>query len=155
MFIIREVKIKWQEIYYPSGSLKYEGFTKIDSRVNELIPCGQGIKYFENGKKNMEGNFADWFVETGTEYYKNGNLKFIGEYNKGPRNYYGPRYFVFGRLFNEVGELWYEGTFNIKHSLVEYPLFNKKRSFKNGIEFNNDGKIKENYIDGTAQLKST
>ena len=30
----RKVKIKWQEIYYPSRSLKYEGFTKIDSRVN-------------------------------------------------------------------------------------------------------------------------
>ena len=60
--MIREVKIKWQEIYYPSGVLKYEGFTKIDSRVNELIPYGQGIKYFEDGKKNMEGSFGDWFI---------------------------------------------------------------------------------------------
>jgi len=72
-----------------------------------------------------------------------------------PRNYYGARYFIFGRLFNEAGELWYEGTFNIKHSLVGYPLFYKERSFKNGIEFNNDSTIKENYIDGTAQIKST
>ena len=55
--MIREVKIKWQEIYYLSGVLKYEGFTKIDSRVYELIPYGQGIKYFEDGKKNMEVNF--------------------------------------------------------------------------------------------------
>jgi len=30
--MIREVKIKWQEMYYPSGSLKYIGFTKIDSK---------------------------------------------------------------------------------------------------------------------------
>ena len=52
--MIREVKIKWNELYYPSGVLKYEGFTKIDSRVNEIIPYGQGIKYFEDGKKNME-----------------------------------------------------------------------------------------------------
>jgi len=52
--MIREVKIKWQEIYYLSGVLKYEGFTKIDSRVYELIPYGQGIKFFEDGKKNME-----------------------------------------------------------------------------------------------------
>lgn len=135
--MIREVKIKWQEIYYPSGALKYEGFTKIDSKVNELIPYGQGIKYFEDGKKNMEGNFADWFIVTGTEYYKNGNIRFIGDYNKGPRNYYGPRYFVFGRLFNESGELWYEGTFNIKHSLNGFPLFRGEKSFKNGMEFNN------------------
>lgn len=49
--MIREIEIKWQEIYYPSGALKYEGFTKIDSKINEFIPCGQGTTYFENGKK--------------------------------------------------------------------------------------------------------
>ncbi|MGV8981608.1 hypothetical protein [Clostridium sp.] len=38
----------------------------------------------------MEGTFADWFIVTGTEYYKNDNIKFVGEYNKGPRNYYSP-----------------------------------------------------------------
>ncbi|WP_263486745.1 hypothetical protein [Clostridium estertheticum] len=32
LLMIREIKIKWQEIYYPSGPLKYEGFTKIDSK---------------------------------------------------------------------------------------------------------------------------
>jgi len=150
--MIREAKVEWQEIFYPSGSLKYEGFTKIDSRVNELIPFGQGVKFFENGNKNMEGSFADWFIETGTEYYKNGNIKFIGDYNKGPRNYYGPRYFVFGRIFNEEGALWYEGTFHIKHSLIGYPLFCRDKSFKAGIEFNNDGTIKQNYIDGTVKM---
>jgi len=148
--MIREVKTKWNELYYPLGVLKYEGFTKIDSRVNEIIPYGQGIKYFEDGKKTMEGNFADWFIVTGTEYYKNGNIRFIGDYNKGPRNYYGPRYFVFGRFFNEAGELWYEGTFNIKHSLIGYPLLKGETSFKDGVEFNNDGTSKRNYINGTV-----
>ena len=66
--MIRGVNMKWQEIYYPSGALKYQGFTKLDSKVNELIPYGQGIKFFEDGKRNMEGNFADWFIVTGTEY---------------------------------------------------------------------------------------
>ena len=89
--MIKEVKIKWQEIYYLSGVLKYEGFTKIASKVNELIPYGQGIKYFEDGKKNMEVNFADWFIVTGTEYYKNGNIRFIGDYNKCPRLLENPR----------------------------------------------------------------
>ncbi|MFT5875706.1 MAG: antitoxin component YwqK of YwqJK toxin-antitoxin module [Clostridium sp.] len=149
--MVKNVKIEWQVIYYPSGALKYEGFTKIDSKVNELIPCGQGIKYFEDGKKNMEGRFAGWFIETGTEYYKNGNIRFIGEYNKGPRNYYGPRYFVLGRLFNEEGALWYEGTFNVRHSLIGYPLFRKEESFKDGTEFNNDGTVKRNYINGTVK----
>jgi hypothetical protein len=61
----------------------------------------------------MEGNFGgDWFIETGTEYYENGSLRFIGEYNKGPRTYYGPRYFITGKLFDYSGCLWYEGSFN-------------------------------------------
>jgi len=47
--------VQWQIIFYPLCSLKYEGFTKIDSNTNELIPCGQGVKFFENGNKNMEG----------------------------------------------------------------------------------------------------
>jgi hypothetical protein len=76
---------------------------------------------------------------------------FIGDYNKGPRNYYGPRYFVFGRLFNKEGTLWYEGTFNIGHSLIGYPLFRKEESFKDGTEFNNDGTVKRNYINGTVK----
>jgi antitoxin component YwqK of YwqJK toxin-antitoxin module len=49
-----------------------------------------------------KGSFGDdWFIETGIEYYENGNIKFIGEYNKGPRTYYSPRYFVSGKLFYE------------------------------------------------------
>ena len=55
--------------------------TVLDSKVNELIPYGQGIKYFEDGKKNMEGSFGDWFIVTGTEYYKNGNIRFIESKN--------------------------------------------------------------------------
>ncbi|MFT5875699.1 MAG: hypothetical protein ACI8WT_004695 [Clostridium sp.] len=30
--MVKNVKIEWQVIYYPSGSLKYEGFTKIDCK---------------------------------------------------------------------------------------------------------------------------
>ena len=94
--------VTWGKIYYSTGDLKYEGFMKLSSNSKDLVPSRQGISYFENGKVNMEGNFGnDWFIETGKEYYNNGNIRFIGEYNKGPRNYYGPRYFVFGRLFDE------------------------------------------------------
>jgi hypothetical protein len=101
----------------------------------------------------MEGSFdGDWFIETGTEYYNNGNIRFIGEYNKGPRNYYGPRYFIFGRLFNESGTLWYEGTFRFRRSCVRYPCFQKDKSFKDGIEFNMDESIKQKYVDGIGQI---
>ena len=96
----------------------------------------------------MEGSFGnDWFIETGTEYYENGNIKFIGEYNKGSRTYYGPRYFVFGRLFKEDGTLWYEGSFHFSKSGVGYPIFEKEQSFVNGTEFNADGSVKKKYIE--------
>lgn len=140
-------KVIWQKLFYPSGKLKYEGFAKFNSNCNEFIPIGQGVLYFENGKKHMEGSFgSDWFIETGIEYYENGNIKFIGEYNKGPRNYYGPRYFIFGRLFNESGTLWYEGSFHFRRGGVGYPIFQKERSFVEGTEFNADCSIKKIYI---------
>ena len=96
---------------------------------------------------------CDWFIETGTEYYENGNIKFIGEYNKGARTYYGPRYFVFGRLYKESGILWYEGSFLIRHSLIGYPMFEKEESFRDGIEFNMDGSIRHEYAAGTAHIQ--
>lgn len=140
-------EVTWQKIFYPTGEIKYEGFSKIDSNLKELIPSGQGVLYFKNGKKHMEGSFGnDWFIESGTEYYDNGNIKFIGEYNKGPRTYYGPRYFVFGRLFNRYGILWYEGTFHFDRSGVGYPIFQKENSFVNGTEFNEDGSVKKKYV---------
>lgn len=140
-------EIHWNKILDHNGVLKYEGFTVYNDSSKEFQPCGQGVKYFNNGTKHMEGYFDDWFIETGIEYYENGNIKFIGEYNKGPRTYYGPRYFVFGRLFDESGTLWYEGTFDFKKNGVGYPIFEKENSFKKGKEYNNDGSIKKIYGD--------
>ena len=66
----------WEKLYYSSGDLRYEGFMKLSSNSKDLVPSGQGISYFENGEINMEGNFGnDWFIETGKEYYKNGNIR--------------------------------------------------------------------------------
>jgi hypothetical protein len=52
-------KLKWENIYYPTGVLKYEGFTYFDLKLKELVPSGQGLKYFENGNKHMEGSFGN------------------------------------------------------------------------------------------------
>lgn len=146
-------QIKWEKLYYPSGKLHYEGFTRFDTTRKELVPFGQGIKYFENGQEHMQGSFGDdWFIETGIEYYENGNIKFIGEYNKGSRKYYGPRYFIFGRLFYEAGHLWFEGSFHIKCSSLGYPLFENEKSFEDGIEFNFDGSIKHKYRRRSVQI---
>lgn len=119
-----------------------------------MLPSGQSIKYFENGKKHMEGNFGnDWFIESGTEYYESGSIKFIGKYNKGPRTYYGPRYFIFGRLLNESGIIWYQGSFHIRRSSIGYPQFENQKSFKTGFEFNIDGTIKYEYENGNIKTK--
>ncbi|WP_080831881.1 hypothetical protein [Cohnella massiliensis] len=124
------------KLYYDSGELRYEGF------IQNEMPCGQGISYFKNGRKHMEGRFGDWFIEEGKEYYKNGNLKFEGKYNSGPRTYYGPRYFVEGKLYYESGRLWYEGTFDIeKHGSMGYPIFKGSKSFLSGIEYDEVGNI--------------
>jgi hypothetical protein len=90
----------------------------------------------------MEGSFGDdWFIETGIEYYENGNVKFIGEYNKGPRTYYGPRFFVSGKLFHEDGGLWYEGTFRFRRSGFGYPVFDGNKFFVDGVEYDNQRNV--------------
>jgi hypothetical protein len=32
--------VKWEKIFYASGNIKYEGFTKYDTNGKELIPAG-------------------------------------------------------------------------------------------------------------------
>jgi antitoxin component YwqK of YwqJK toxin-antitoxin module len=124
------------KLYYDSGELRYEGFIKND------MPCGQGTSYYKNGHKHMDGQFGDWFIEYGKEYYESGVLKFFGKYNSGAKTYYGPRYFVDGKLYFESGGLWYEGTFDIKkHGSLGYPLFKGSQSFLKGIEHVVDGHI--------------
>jgi hypothetical protein len=67
----------------------------------------------------MEGLFGDWFIEKGRKYYENGHLRYEGDYNRGPRHYYGPRYFVKGNLYHETGKI----SKNLEQSLVkERPL---------------------------------
>ncbi|MCT8978039.1 hypothetical protein N4T77_15710 [Clostridium sp. CX1] len=141
--------VKLTGIYHPSSELLYEGSAMFEGSTRELIPSEQGIKYFKNSNKHMEGHFGnDWFIEYGTEYYEDENIKFIGEYNRGPRTYYGPKYFVSGKLFYKSGGLWYEGSFHFKRSPTGYPLFEKQKSFMDGIEYYTDGNIKQRFKSG-------
>lgn len=79
----------------------------------------------------------------GREYYENGHLRFEGEYNKGPRHYYGPRYFVKGKLYRESGELWFEGSFRVYHSFtIGSPIQKFPVSFAKGMEYDREGYIK-------------
>lgn len=128
------------KLYFDSGELNYEGSIRGSS------PYGPGTKYFKSGAKHMEGFFGDWMIEEGKEYYENGNLRFEGSYNKGPRTYYGPRYFVEGKLYYESGELWYKGTFKcIQIGSIGYPAFRARESFEAGTEYDRQGNAIKTY----------
>lgn len=130
------------KLYYNFGELHYEG------SIRGSIPYGLGIKYFKSGQKHMEGFFGDWMIEEGKEYYENGHLRFEGCYNKGPRTYYGPRYFVEGKLYYDTGELWYEGTFKrIQVGSMGYPVFRPGESFCVGTEYGKQGNTIKIYSD--------
>ncbi|MFA6308602.1 MAG: hypothetical protein WC677_02505 [Clostridia bacterium] len=124
----------WGKLYFDTGELSYEGFIK------DKMPCGVGVSYFKNGNKHFEGIFADWFIEIGREFYENGVLRYEGVYNKGPRTYYGPRYFTKGKLYREDGTPWFDGVFLIFHSFsVGMPLYEGEKSFYQGIIYHEDG----------------
>lgn len=127
--------------YYEDGTLKHKGSYK------EGLPHGEGVSYHQNGLVRFEGYFEDWMISSGKEYYDNGNLKFEGFYNSGLRHYYGPRYFVQGRIYRENGTLWFEGGFKIRRSgSMQYPVFDGDKSFKNGFEYDDQGEQIRTYL---------
>ena len=133
--------IIYGKLYFDTGELQYEGYIKNN------MPYGRGVKYYKNGTVHMEGIFGDWMIEEGKEYYENGNLKYEGTYNKGARNYYGPRYYRIGKLYKESGHLCYDGTFNIqKQGNLGYPLFKGAASFYTGTEYDELGDVVKTYV---------
>lgn|GEM_PF-1230287 len=133
------------ESYHEDGKLKHKG------PYREGLPYGEGVSYHENGKVRFKGFFEDWMISRGSEYYKNGKLRFEGFYNIGKRTYYGPRYFVQGRLYRENGTLWFEGGFSVKRSgSMGYPILGDVRSFKNGFEYDEQGSLVRTYLKGEA-----
>ncbi len=130
----------WEKLYDEKGNLKYEGYTKLDEENKMVLPFGIGIRYYENGVKYLEGIFADWFIEIGREYYPSGVLKFEGEYNKGQRSYYGPRYYARGNYYRENGSLWFSGIYKVnKVGSMNYPLISVPNIFYDGIEYDEQG----------------
>jgi antitoxin component YwqK of YwqJK toxin-antitoxin module len=131
------------ESYHEDGTLKHKG------PYREGLPYGEGISYHENGQIHFKGFFEDWMISRGSEYYKNGKLRFEGFYNSGQRHYYGPRYFVQGRLYRENGTLWFEGSFKISRIGSKYcPVISGERSFRNGFEYNEQGEQICTYLKG-------
>ncbi|WP_188205584.1 toxin-antitoxin system YwqK family antitoxin [Alkalibacillus aidingensis] len=138
-------------LYYEDGSIKYQG------EMIDQVPHGHGVAYWENGHKWYIGEFAKGqpkgvgkyyypngtiryegeteelqYVGKGIEYFKNGQVKFKGTFKTTPRFYYGARCYVEGHLYDESGKLRYCGTFE----------GDKTYSFKNGVEYLEDGTIR-------------
>lgn len=104
----------WQKLFNNKGVLVYEGNT-----LNGK-PCGKGTAYYEYGGIYQEGIFGIKGLLSGREYYKNGVLRFEGDYylNTG----YGPNFPKSGKYYNSEGEPVYHGEFQWRCGGVGYPI---------------------------------
>ena len=77
----------------------------INDIIHTLKKNGEGIEYYKNGKIKYEGNFVDDLYDgnDGHYFYENGEI-YIGQFKKGKRN-------GNGCIYNSEYELITEGTF--------------------------------------------
>lgn len=99
-------RISWKKLFAQDGvTLVYEGYT-----LNGK-PYGHGTVYYPDGSKYLEGLFDIKGLIRGKEYYENGQLRFYGIY-KIHQNY-GPNPPIYGKLYDDEGNLLYNGTFKV------------------------------------------
>ena len=76
----------------------------IHAIINQFKKNGEGVEYYENGKKKYEGYFLnDEYEGNGTFYYENGDI-YIGEFKKGKKN-------GNGIIFDSKSKIKKEGIF--------------------------------------------
>ena len=109
-----EICTAWQKLFNDNGDLIYEGCTLNDK------PCGKGTVFYEDGSIYQEGIFGIKGLLSGREYYKNGVLRFEGDYFL--NNSYGPNFPKYGKYYNSDGNLVYNGKFQWKRGCVGYPV---------------------------------
>lgn len=85
------------KLYYETGVLQYEG------EFRDGKPCGRGKLYREDGSLLFEGAFEDGEPvtekrESHKEYYRDGALKYDGQYLNGKRHGQGKQYRSDGTL---------------------------------------------------------
>lgn len=90
------VEENWYE-YYDSGELKYKRPIK-NGKVNGVV-----TKYYKNGIKEIEANFADGIFNADYKnYYDNGTLKLSTNYLNGKKNGIEKTYFKNGKIRTEI-----------------------------------------------------
>lgn len=109
--LVHEYKGVWKDgelikgSYFYHGKLINEGFRK------NLTLNGNGILYFDNGKKSFEGQFVEGIpFGNGTLFYENGNYAYIGLWKNGKENGQGISYYENGNIKYQ-GE-WQNGMKN-------------------------------------------
>ncbi len=109
-----EQKALWDKLYSEDGNLCYEGF------VLNGMPYGSGTSDFANHSIYQEGIFDIKGLVNGREYYPSGKLRFEGIYRI--CSGYGPNYPIYGRCFDEQGNLYFEGKLTLRFGGVGYPI---------------------------------
>ncbi len=102
-----------EKIYLTDTILLYEGEMMFGK------PYGYGKVYYSTGRVYQEGIFDVKGLVEGKEYYPNGNVRFEGKYQI--CSGYGPNYPDKGKVYNESGELIYDGEVVCRLGGVGYP----------------------------------
>lgn len=115
-------RITRKRLFDDECNLLYEGNTFCDR------PYGLGTLYFANGNKYQEAIFdVKGFVE-GREYYPTGQLRFEGKYVICTG--YGPNYPSFGRIYDEDGNLQFNGLFSVQRTGIGYPRIKNPEGYR-------------------------
>lgn len=146
--LVHEYKGIWKDgelikgSYFYRGKLVNEGFRK------NLQLNGNGIHYFDNGRKSFEGQFVEGIrFGYGTLFYKNGNIAYIGLWKNGKEDGQGISFYKNGNI-NYQGK-WKNGMKNgqglsyYRNGKLEFQ--GKRKSNKKhgvGILFEDSGDIK-------------
>ena len=123
---------------YPSGKTKIEAFFNYRIEVKDTINTElvKEIRYFEDGKKEMEGDYKDnkrngWWIA----YFPNGNKQSEGEFKDGLGN--GKRIVYF-----ENGKIRYTGFFKSGLPDGKWEMFDSEGKKIKEIDYVN-GKVKQ------------
>lgn len=110
-----------ERLYGKDGKLAYDGETLYGK------PYGYGTVYWPDGHIRQQGIFDIKGLVAGRLFYPDGTLRFEGKLSICYS--YGPNFPIEGSLYNERGELIYEGKFRISRGGVGYPIVVKPAEF--------------------------
>ena len=125
-----------------SKDLNYGHFIgPINDIIHNLKKNGEGIEYYKNGKIKYEGNFVDDLYEgDGKYYYENGDI-YIGQFKKGKRNGDGCM------IYNSENGHMVQGKFSDDELVIEENPDNNNEIENNDNNSNNNKNDSDNNND--------